>query len=135
MSSLYNFFAGNPLLLLFVVIGAGSVVGSIRIFGFSLGASAVLFAGIFFGALDPRMRIPDLVYIIGLVLFVYTVGLQSGPTFFASFGKRALRANVFIFGAILFAAIMALAAARLFHLDGVRGNASRGAGLRGAAAV
>ena len=118
MSSLYNFFAGNPLLLLFVVIGAGSVVGSIRIFGFSLGASAVLFTGIFFGALDPRMRIPDLVYVIGLVLFVYTVGLQSGPTFFASFGKRALRANVFIFGAILFAAIMALAAARLFHLDG-----------------
>ncbi len=85
--------AGSPLLLLFVVIGVGYLVGSIRIFGFSLGVAAVLFAGMAFGALDPRLILPEYIYIIGLVLFVYAIGLQAGPGFFASFRKRGLRSS------------------------------------------
>jgi putative transport protein len=116
-----DFLASSPLLLLFTVIGIGWLAGSIRVFGFSLGPAAVLFVGIFLGSLDSRLRIPELLYILGLVLFVYTIGLQSGPSFFSSFGKRALRANVFAFGAILLAAVMAYAGARLFGLvDGRR---------------
>ena len=118
MTAILDALAGNPLLLLFAVIGIGSLLGNVRISGFSLGPAAVLFTGILFGALDPRLRIPELVYVLGLVLFVYTIGLQSGPTFFASFGKRAFRANVFAFGAVVLAALLAAAARRTFGLDG-----------------
>ena len=96
--------AGHPILLLFAVIGVGYLIGSIRVFGFSLGPSAVLFAGIMAGSTDPRLRIPDVMYILGLVLFVYTIGLQAGPTFFSSFGPRAVRANLFAFGVVALAA-------------------------------
>ena len=86
--------AGNPLLLLFTVIGLGYLIGSINIFGFKLGVAAVLFVGIFFGAIDSRLSLPEHIYIIGLVLFVYAIGLQSGHGFFASFRKRGLRFSI-----------------------------------------
>jgi putative transport protein len=118
MQTLTDFLASSPFLLLFAVIGLGYLAGSVSVLGFSLGPAAVLFAGIFFGALDPRLRIPDLIYVFGLILFVYTIGLQSGSTFFASFGRRALRANLFAAGVIVFSAVLAGAAAKLFSLDG-----------------
>jgi putative transport protein len=118
MSIIIEFIAGSPILLLFLVVGVGYLLGTIRVFGFSLGPAAVLFTGLFVGAVDPRLRLPDLVYILGLVLFVYTIGLQSGPTFFASFGKRALRANGIAFVLIVFAAVLSVAAWHLFSLNG-----------------
>jgi len=87
--------AGNPILLLFSVIGLGYLVGNIRIFGFKLGVAAVLFVGMAFGAVDARLALPDHIYVIGLVLFVYAIGLQSGTGFFASFRKRGVRLNLF----------------------------------------
>lgn len=86
--------AGNALLLLFTVIGLGYLIGNINIFGFKLGVAAVLFVGIFFGAIDSRLSLPEHIYIIGLVLFVYAIGLQSGHGFFASFRKRGLRFSI-----------------------------------------
>lgn len=86
--------ASNPILLLFTVIGLGYLVGSVKILGFNLGVAAVLFVGIAFGALDPRLILPDHIYVIGLVLFVYAIGLQSGPGFFSSFRKRGIRINL-----------------------------------------
>ena len=118
MSSGIEFLARSPLLLLFVVVGVGYLLGSIKVFGFSLGPAAVLFTGLVIGAIDPRLKIPDLVYILGLVLFVYTIGLQSGPTFFASFGRRALRANILALLLILMAAILSAVAWRVFSLYG-----------------
>ncbi|HVO76680.1 MAG TPA: TrkA C-terminal domain-containing protein [Candidatus Bathyarchaeia archaeon] len=89
-----NVLAANPILLLFTVIGLGYLVGNIRIFGFKLGVAAVLFVGMAFGAVDPRLALPDNIYTIGLVLFVYAIGLQSGTGFFSSFRKRGLRINL-----------------------------------------
>jgi putative transport protein len=117
--SLISFLASSPLVLLFAVVGVGYLLGSVRIAGFSLGPAAVLFTGIFFGALDPRLRIPDLIYVLGLVLFVYTIGLQAGPTFFVSFGPRALKANILSLSVVLFAAVLSYAAYRVVPLDGL----------------
>ena len=86
--------AANPILLLFTVIGLGYLAGSVRIFGFNLGVAAVLFVGMGLGALDERLALPDYIYVIGLVLFVYAIGLQSGTGFFSSFRKRGLRINL-----------------------------------------
>jgi len=86
--------AENALLLLFIVAAIGYGVGSIRIFGSKLGVSAVLFVGLAFGALDSSLKIPNVVFLLGLSIFVYTVGLSSGPGFMSAFrgkGRRDLR--------------------------------------------
>jgi putative transport protein len=117
MGSVIPFLAGNPLFLLFLIIGVGYVLGSIRVFGFSLGVSAVLFVGIAAGAVDPRLNLPEYVYLIGLVLFVYMIGLQSGPVFFASFRKRGLRINGLAVGVLLAAAVLAVVLWKALHLS------------------
>ena len=100
--------AQNPLLLLFSVIGLGYLLGNISIFGFKLGVAAVLFVGIFMGSVDRRLGLPEHVYIIGLVLFVYAIGLQSGHGFFASFRKRGLRSSIAAVLLIVFGAAIAV---------------------------
>ena len=101
--------AGNPILLLFSVIGLGFLAGNISILGFKLGVAAVLFVGMAFGALDERLVLPDYIYVIGLVLFVYAIGLQSGTGFFASFRKRGLRLNLFAIAILCAGAALAVA--------------------------
>ena len=100
----------EPLLLLFIVMAIGYAVGQIKIKGSSLGVAAVLFVGLFFGALSPDIKLPVVVFELGLVIFVYTVGLSSGAGFFASFNRRGLRDNLFILIMITLAAMMTTAA-------------------------
>jgi putative transport protein len=74
----------------------------------------VLFVGLAFGALDPNIRLPELLYQLGLALFVYTVGLSSGPSFFAALRRKGLRDNLLVLVVLLFAAgLTALAALAL----------------------
>ena len=83
----------NPLLLLFVVAGIGYPLGRFRIFGVRLGIGAVLFVGLAVGSLHPDLKLPDIIYLLGLVLFVYTIGISSGPSFFESLRGPGLRDN------------------------------------------
>jgi putative transport protein len=109
--------ADNPLLLLFVVAATGWLVGRISIGGFSLGIAAVLFAGIAFGALDPSLQLPEVLWNLGLVLFVYTVGLATGPGFVASFRRRGIAANGGLLAAVGLAAGVAVAAETALSLS------------------
>ncbi len=118
MNPVIEILSGSPLLLLFLVVGLGYLAGNIKIAGFSLGPAAVLFTGLIFGALDSRLRLPDLLYVLGLILFVYTIGLQSGPTFFTSFGPRSLKANGLACAALLSAAILSAAVGVAMGLGG-----------------
>lgn len=112
--------AGNPLLLLFTVSAIGYLIGRIRIGGVSLGVAAVLFVGLAFGAIDQRLRLPDIIYLLGLVIFVYTVGLSSGPGFFNSLRRRGLRNNLFIGGVLVAAAGIALVIRAILGLNGAQ---------------
>ena len=94
----------NPLLLLFSVAALGFLLGRVKIAGGSLGVAAILFVGLAFGALDPNIRLPELLYQLGLVLFVYTIGLSSGPTFFVVLRRKGLRDNLFIVAVLAYAA-------------------------------
>jgi putative transport protein len=85
--------AGNPILLLFLIAAVGYPLGKARFFGASLGVASVLFVGLFFGALDPRVKLPPFVYEFGLALFIYTVGLASGPAFVASMRREGIKDN------------------------------------------
>lgn len=114
----------QPLLLLFLVIAGGSLLGNVRVRGFSLGVTAVLFVGLAFSAWDPKLVLPDFVSQLGLVLFVYTVGLASGPSFFASLKKRALRTVAVVCGGLVAAALLVGVAAMLLGF-----NAREAAGL------
>ena len=110
VASLTDTLAANPVLLLFVVAALGFAIGRIRIGGFSLGVAAVLFAGIAVGALDHRLKLPEPFWVLGLALFVYTVGLASGPGFVAAMRRRGLAANAVIVTAIAASALVAYGA-------------------------
>ena len=97
----------NPLLLLFVVASIGYFIGNIRVKGISLGVAAVLFTGLIFGALNTDLTIPSIITNLGLVLFVYSIGLKSGPAFFKSYKNNGLRDFTFIVAMLLFSGLVA----------------------------
>ena len=70
----------NRILALFLVITTGLLLGRVRFLGLTLGSSGVIFSALIFGHLG--YDIPDGVGTMGLVIFVYVVGLRAGPTFF-----------------------------------------------------
>ncbi len=117
METVIAFLRGNPLLLLFLVAGIGYPLGRIRILGARMGVAAVLFTGLAVGALDPDLKLPEIVYILGLVLFVYNIGLSSGTLFFSNFLRTGWRYNLLGLGGLLLAAGLTLAAARWLGFD------------------
>ncbi len=98
----------NPLLLLFAVSAIGFAVGKIRFKGGSLGVAAVLFVGLATGALDSSFTLPDIIFKMGLAMFVYTVGLSNGPGFFASFQKDGAKNILFGIGMTVIPAVVGL---------------------------
>ena len=83
MSTLASTLAGSPILTLFIVIGLGYLLGQINFFGFRLGVAGVLFMGLAVGALSPDIALPEVVASLGLIIFVYTVGIETGPAFWS----------------------------------------------------
>jgi putative transport protein len=104
-----------PILTLFVVIGLGYLLGQINIFGFRLGLAGVLFVGIAIGSLSPDIALPEIVSTFGLILFVYTIGIQSGPAFFASFREQGKVANLLALGVLIFGALLSLLIGHFLH--------------------
>ena len=114
----------NPLLLLFVIAAIGWPLGRIQIGGVRLGVAAVLFTGLAIGSLDPELRLPEIIYLVGLVLFVYTVGLTSGSIFFASLRRKGLRDNLLVLSILILATMIAIGASKFFGI-----HAGEAAGL------
>ena len=82
----------NPVFLLFIVIISGELIGYLKIKEFSLGSSAVIFTGLAFGHFG--YTLPKVFQTLGLVLFIYSVGLQAGPGFLSSFKKQGLKMSL-----------------------------------------
>jgi len=96
----------NPLLLLFLVVAIGYWIGRIRIRGSAIGVAAVLFVGLAFGAFNANLTIPQIILELGLVLFVYTIGLANGPGFFSKFHREGLREVLFIIAIFILPAFL-----------------------------
>ena len=107
----------SPLLLLFCVSGAGCLLGKLPVLGVRFGVSAVLFTGLAISSLDPRLALPDIIYIFGLVLFVYTTGMGCGPAFFLSLRKSGLRDNALVAGVLAVAAALTYGLRPLLQTD------------------
>lgn len=78
----------EALLYLFLAAAIGSFIGNFKWRGNSLGVAAILFVGLAIGAVNPGLHIPDEIKLLGLAIFVYSIGLSSGPAFFRSFKDR-----------------------------------------------
>lgn len=113
--------AQNPLLLLFLVAAVGYPLGRIRIRGSEVGVSALLFVGLGAGALDPSLALPEIVYMLGLAIFVYTVGLSSGRAFLASLRREGLRHSALAVGVVALATGLTAAAQRLLGFSSATG--------------
>src|SRR5512137_3057634 len=83
METIRTFLEQQSLLSMFLVIGLGYALGGVNIRGFALGAGAVLFVGLAAGMLAPKAAPPALVGSLGLVLFVYGIGIQYGKQVFS----------------------------------------------------
>ncbi len=100
MELLTQFTGGNEVaqavLVLSVISVTGLALSGIKFRGVGLGSTAVLFAGLFFGEIGWHIRpeVLDFVREFGLILFVFTIGMQIGPGFFASLKKGGLPANL-----------------------------------------
>lgn len=90
-------------LLYAIVIAVGVLLGKIKIGGISLGVTFVLFAGILAGHIGQTAPTNILTFLqdFGLILFVFMIGLQVGPGFFASFRKGGITLNILACVAII----------------------------------
>lgn len=98
----------QSLIVLFMAISIGFFVGRIKIGSISLGVSAVMFVGLFLGHLGYGMNAELIPFIreFGLILFVYGIGIQVGPTFFSSFKKEGLTFNILGVGTVFLGGII-----------------------------
>jgi putative transport protein len=98
----------NPLLVLFLVLAAGTLLGAVRIGGVAAGPAGALFAGLALSAMVPEVTevVPPLLGTLGLTLFAYTIGLAGGPSFFR--GVRS--AGPAILGAVVLVGLAAVLA-------------------------
>jgi putative transport protein len=94
METLRVFLEQQSLLSLFLVVGLGYALGEVNIRGFALGVGAVLFVGLAVGMLAPQAAPPPLLGSLGLVMFVYGIGIQYGKQFFGGLASPfGLKAN------------------------------------------
>ncbi|MDE6329878.1 MAG: putative transporter [Muribaculaceae bacterium] len=85
----------NTIMLYSFVIFAGIYLGKIKILGVSLGVTFVLFVGLLMGHLGYTVQ-PDTLHFLrefGLILFIFSIGMQVGPGFFSSFKEGGIRMN------------------------------------------
>lgn len=106
MELLRNLFEGYPhlwgggvahsVLILSLVIAFGIMLGKVKIAGISLGVTWILFVGIVFGHFNLNLDEHLLHFLkeFGLILFVYSIGLQVGPGFFSAFKKGGFTLNM-----------------------------------------
>lgn len=92
------------------VIAAGVLLGKIKLFGISLGVTFVLFVGILAGhfGFTGNPAILSFVQDFGLILFVFCIGLQVGPSFFSSFKKGGITMNMLAVGIVALNIVVAL---------------------------
>ena len=93
-----------------LICAAGLALGKIKIFGVSLGATFVFFAGIIAGHFGMAIN-PDMLAALqnfGLILFIYALGVQVGPGFFSAFKKGGFKMNMLATALMLTGTLMML---------------------------
>lgn len=116
MSEFINTLLANPIVVLFAILAIGTVVGQLSWRNISLGNSAILFVALVFGHYG--FTLPPEISALGVVLFVYAVGLQAGPRFFKSFRQRGLSYAVLAIATLVSGVATAILIGALMGIDG-----------------
>lgn len=98
----------HSVLILSLVIAFGIALAKIKVAGISLGTTWILFVGIVFGHFNLNLNEHLLHFIkeFGLILFVYSIGLQVGPGFFSAFRKGGITLNILAMGTIFLSVVL-----------------------------
>ncbi len=104
----------HPVFLLLLIIVLGFILGRIRIFGFSLETSAILFVAMAFGHYG--FQLPHDFQTLGLIFFIYAIGLQAGPSIFNISKKQGFQLNFIVLVLISSGALLTLALAKLWQV-------------------
>ncbi len=100
----------HTLLIISLVVASGLVLGRLSLAGIQLGIAGVLFSGLIFGHFQLSIN-PEVMHFLrefGLVLFVYAIGLQVGPSFVSSFFRYGLKLNGLAAAIVLLGALAAV---------------------------
>lgn len=99
----------NTILLYSFVIFTGIMLGKVKVFGVSLGVTFVLFVGIIMGHFGYAVEAETLHFLreFGLILFIFSIGMQVGPGFFSSFKEGGIKLNLLaVLGILLNVGVM-----------------------------
>ena len=109
----------QSIVAIMLAIGTGIFLGRLKLGKITFGVSAVMFTGLFLGHLGYRIQdgILDFIRDFGLILFVYGIGLQVGPSFFSSFRNEGLKFNILAVSTVLFGGLITIL---LFRLTGLK---------------
>ncbi len=110
MSTLF----AEQMLVLFLILALGSWLGTLTIKRISLGTAGVLFVALVFGHFG--MVVPKVIMDLGLLLFVYSVGLQAGMRFFRTFRSLGIRFIIIAFSTVLAGALVTCLVAWIWKL-------------------
>ncbi|NUM53915.1 MAG: putative transporter [Candidatus Hydrogenedentes bacterium] len=111
--------AAGSVITLGAVIALGLALGGVRVRGIGLGVAGVLFAGLLFGHFGMKLDrvVLDFARELGLILFVFAIGLQVGPGFSAALRREGLALNALAAGVVVMGAIIAVGGAWLAGLE------------------
>jgi putative transport protein len=111
--------AAYSLALLMVVAAGGLALGNMKIRGVGLGSAGVLFFSLIVGSFGFKLEqsVMEFLREFGLMLFVFTMGLQLGPGFFASLRKAGLQLNVLAVVTVVFGALATWLCGVMFEIQ------------------
>ena len=109
----------QSIVVIMLAVGSGIFFGRLKLGKITFGVSAVMFTGLILGHFGYRIDHGILNFIrdFGLILFVYGIGLQVGPSFFSSFRNEGLKFNILAVSTVLFGGIITII---LYHLTGLK---------------
>ena len=107
----------QPILAAFLAIGVGYLVGQIPLGGFTLGVGAVLFVGLAIGAFAPKAQIVGPIGLIGLIMFLYGIGILYGRQFFEGMiGSAGRKYNLLALIAVVASLLVAVGLGEIYGI-------------------
>lgn len=108
----------HAILIISLVVSVGLVFGRLSLSGIRLGIAGVLFSGLIFGHFDLSINTEVMHFLreFGLILFVYAIGLQVGPSFVRSFFQHGIQLNAMAAGIVILGALIAVAIGVVGHI-------------------
>src|SRR5690606_34433216 len=113
-------FLGKDYVALFIIMGIGIQLGKLSIKGISFDSSAVVFVAMLYGygcyIYNIPVVIPDIIQQVGLLLFIFTIGMQAGPLFFEAFKSKGIGLIGLGVLSVVLTAMLAVVICRFFEL-------------------